>query len=200
MGIDKLISIGSPSISKDPYLGPDSLYPLYAGRNGFYAFESSLLVRPWTNEAAPLGILEWNRSATWRQLFDNCPNGTFFAETIFGEQFFVDEAGEQIGKFDPEDSSFEMIAENVEDWAAKILADYNYMLGYPLAHEWQTKFGALAPGQKLTPKIAFVLGGDFSLENLVLCEEKNIMKIRSPIANEIVNLPDGASISIRWDS
>ncbi len=71
--LDKLLAIASDSIvpstpdlqslirKLQPWgrLGTD-LAKLLAQRNGFWAYESALLVRPSTNASAPLGLFEWN--------------------------------------------------------------------------------------------------------------------------------------------
>lgn len=46
-------------------------------------------------------------------------------------------------------------------------------------------------------KIPFVLGGEFSLDNLYLFSSVKNMRSRGNIANQILDLPDGMEIQIK---
>jgi len=48
-------------ISANPGSTANELCALLADKNGFFAFESALLVRPLDYQREPLGILQWNR-------------------------------------------------------------------------------------------------------------------------------------------
>jgi hypothetical protein len=72
-----------------------------------------------------------------------------------------------------------------EGWAAAILDDFNALTGFPLAHEWQGANGQLAAGMRLVPKIPFVAGGEFSVENLCAPDSVRAMRLRGSIAVQI---------------
>lgn len=72
--------------------------------------------------------------------------------------------------------------------------DYNRHTGYPFAHEWQSRYGVLAENTRLTPKIPFVLGGEFSIDNLYMLDSVKSMRLRADLALQLLNLPDGASV------
>ncbi|ELS32848.1 MULTISPECIES: SMI1/KNR4 family protein [Pseudanabaena] len=204
---EKLVSIGSHPLGEElPYLSQtlldfasslaDDLYNLLSKKNGFLAFESALHVFPAENSSLIMTLETWNSDNLWRNnygtLVKNC---LFFAEDIFGGQFCIFE--DKIYSFDPETGTKEFVANNIEQWAKAILSDYNVLTGFPLAHEWQKKNGNLPIDKRLLPKIPFVVGGDFVVDNLYSVDSVQGMKIRADIAQQIKDLPDGAKINIR---
>jgi len=165
-------------------------------RNGFYAFESALMMRPYSQKCFPMGIVEWNDPKGWKANYDiDLSSECFFAEDIFGEQFSARNDG--IAKFDPETGESKLIAANLDEWASKIIDDYPQTTGQPLAHSWQAIHGPLRAGQRLVPKLPFVLGGEFSLTNLAAMNESEMMEVRSKIANQIAGLTEGAKIEFQ---
>lgn len=168
---------------------------LINNRNGFWAFESSLLVRPFSNSTAPLGILEWNNKLLWKGNYDwKLDHVLCFAEDAFGCQFCLVE--EKVCLFDPETGQLEDIANNLQDWAKAVIGDFEIRTGYSLAHAWQIRNLPLPPGARLLPKVPFVLGGKYSLENLHLSNDVEGMKFRAMVANQIRDVPDGGKIII----
>jgi len=162
-------------------------------KNGFYAYESALLVRPLRNVHAPLGLLEWNAPTLWKgEYIENLSNSFFFAEDVFGGQYCIRE--NKICTFDPETGLFETMSGSLGAWANDIMADCRYRTGYPLAHDWQMARGVLPAGVRLLPKIPFVCGGKCELENLYPLADAKGMSFRASIANQIRDLPDGSEI------
>jgi hypothetical protein len=161
--------------------------------NGFYAFESALHVFPVGGDAMHMGLEHWNSPALWRFEYEDLAEGCwFFAEDVFGVQFCLKD--EHIASFNPETGEVEPVADTLEEWAAKILKEYDCLTGYSLAHAWQQKNGALKPGMRLVPKVPFVLGGEFRVENLVVMDAVKGMRARGSLARQIRELPDGARI------
>ncbi|HKJ51573.1 MAG TPA: SMI1/KNR4 family protein, partial [Gammaproteobacteria bacterium] len=66
----------------------------------------------------------------------------------------------------------------------------------PLAHQWQVIHGQLPARKRLVPKIPFVAGGEFSIENLFLIDAVEGMKYRADIAIQIKDLPDGTQVKL----
>lgn len=162
-------------------------------RNGFYAMESALHVFPTHSSPHQLGISDWNANALWRSRYKGLAEGyLFFAEDVFGGQFCI--KGSEIYTFDPELGGLEHLAENIEQWAQTLLRDYEVLTGYPLAHQWQKQNGRLPVGKRLVPKVPFVLGGEFTLDNLRLIDAVEGMRLRADLAVQIKDLPDGAQI------
>lgn len=201
-GIKKLVEIASDALAPLPVAIETGLLieqlveKLWSKKNGFYAFESALLVRPFSSQKAPLGAVEWNDPLGWKRKFDiDLSAEIFFAEDVFGEQFSLRESG--VFKFNPETGEIEAFAKSLDAWAEKVLQDYTFHTGQPLAHEWQKKHGALPKGCRLAPKLPFVGGGEYALSNLISMNDVELIEYRSQIANQIMKLPDGAKIQIK---
>jgi hypothetical protein len=202
---DKLIDIASGSLSHDvPRLSvramnlagtrAGELEVLLSKRNGFYAFEGALHVFPVSALGPAIGIEQWNDAGSWRAAHPEVSEaGLFFAEDAFGGQFCLRE--DRVFAFDPETGGLEYVAEDLEEWAKTILMDYEVLTGYPLARQWQAENGRIPEGHRLVPITPFVMGGEFSIENLRVCDAVEGMRLRADIAAQIRDLPDGASIS-----
>src|SRR5262245_58032733 len=120
--LDKLIEISSeplgPPIDLSASNGLRGEWLQFLSRkNGFYAFESALLVRPKAASMRP-GLLEadkWNEPSCWRDAYDfDLSKLFFFAEDVFGGQFAISEAG--IVSFDPETAECKPLAATFEEW------------------------------------------------------------------------------------
>lgn len=201
----KLISIGSDRIVRllwnSDYLRDwgrlgAELESVLEVKNGFYAYESALLIRPLRKESDPLGIEEWNRQELWRAKYiDKLDDVLFFAEDIFGVQFCI--RGESICTFDPETAAIEEMSLSLSEWAETILSDYEMQTGYPMAHAWQAVNGPLAPGERLIPKVPFIREGKFEVDNLYVLSDVEGMSFRATISNGIKGVQDGERIRFR---
>ena len=80
-----------------------------------------------------------------------------------------------------------------------VLNDYEVLTGYPLAHQWQKRNGPIAAGMRLLPKIPFVMGGEFSLDNLYVVNAIEGMRLRADIADKIKSLPNGTQVKYSLD-
>ncbi|MBT3161854.1 SMI1/KNR4 family protein [Streptomyces sp. Vc74B-19] len=164
--------------------------------NGFYAFEASLHVFPVDSAGSSTDLEEWNAPQLWRDAYDGMAEGLFFfAEDIFGGQFAIKD--EVIHSFDPETGESSPVAESLEGWAAEILSDYEFLTGYPVAHEWQALNGVIEDGSRLIPKCPFVLGGEFSTGNMYVLDSVKAMRLRGDLAVQLRDLPDGATVRFK---
>jgi outer membrane protein assembly factor BamB len=202
----QLLSVAGPALgpSLDPEAGsetqriPSPLRALLSLRNGFYAFESALHVFATGVEVAPVegSVEDWNAPALWRDGYGPMAEGHFFfAEDLFGGQFSLKDG--HVYSFDPETGTPEWLADDILGWTARILDDYEVLTGYPLAHAWQSLHGRLVPGQRLMPKQPFVLGGEFTVENLYALDAVDGMRLRAGLAMQLRDLPDGAKVQWR---
>jgi hypothetical protein len=165
--------------------------------NGFYAFESALHVFPSTATPSETSVAEWNEPELWRETFDAIgPGWCCFAEDVFGAQFAIGPTG-VVGLLDPELGVIEHVADDVEAWAQRLLDDYEVLTGWPLAHEWQVANGPLRAGRRLIPKVPFVLGGAFSIDNLYAADAVSAMRYRGELAAQMRHLPHGSSVTLR---
>lgn len=134
--LEKLLSISSepivrkiPDLTKlDCFRGISrhlliELEQLLGRRNGFWTYESSLLVRPLSHPAAPLGLLEWNEHKKWKGSYvDDLDQVLCFAEDVFGCQYCI--RNDKVSFFDPETAQFEDLATSLDEWARLLMDDY----------------------------------------------------------------------------
>jgi hypothetical protein len=207
--INRLLKTAGPEILASPTLGDGSsrfldplghlgrdLASLLGERNGFYAFESALLVRPFNSVQSPLGMLQWNAATLWKDSYEQVFDGiVFFAEDLFGGQFCIREGA--VWLLDPEQGEYERIAENLEGWAAEILGNAEVRTGYPLAMEWRKRQGPLREGFRLLPKLPFFVGGKFEIENLYAVEDVTGMRYRGSVAKQVRSIPDGGPLRFK---
>lgn len=205
--IEKLVSVGGVAISPpgDPsnfFLKEISdtpasgLQDLLGVKNGFYAFESALHVYPRQRSGIELGLAEWNAPDLWTGEYQGMADGCFFfAEDIFGGQFCSRKDG--IYSFDPETGSLQRISADIESWSRAVLEDFEFLTGHPTAHAWQKANGVLQSGVRLVPRIPFVTGGKYEIDNLYQLGTVKAMRLRANLATQIRDLPDGAAIT--WE-
>lgn len=206
--IDKLLSVAGLAHLGGWALGDDRLLSRYNDlgrmlavllqkRNGFFAFESALQLLPLgsSNDAITLGF--WNERSTWRAEYGNLIRDDilFFCQDAFGYQFALDAS--TVYHFDPETADLKQMASSLEEWAAKLLGRYNFYTGYELAHQWQTRHGALNIRQRLIPKVPFVLGGAFDVSNLYAGDIVEAMRFRASLAKQIADLPEGTPATLK---
>lgn len=198
-----LLNVGSSLTDDEAFLSEslcdlagtlkDDLLKMLGKRNGFYALESALHVFPTHSNQEEFSLVQWNENSLWRSDYQGMADGClFFAEDIFGGQFCIKE--NKIFIFDPETGELDYLADDIEGWAKAIITNYEVLTGYLLAHQWQKSYKNIPAKNRLLPKIPFVAGGKFLLDNLYLNDAVEGMKFRACIANQIKNLPDGAQI------
>jgi hypothetical protein len=205
--ISKLLSISSNAtsdreITLDDHwcanLPPNllkELVSLLTSRNGFFAFEQALQVFP-LDDRMELDLKKWNSPNGWKAEYSWLNDDVlFFAQDLFGVQFCISNAGVQ--KFDPETGELEALAVSLEQWAQLILNDYDFLTGHSLAKSWQIANGTLDFNNRLNPKVPFIAGGKFDISNLFSVKCEDGMKLRANLANQIRNLPDGATIQFK---
>src|SRR5258708_18136168 len=210
MSVEKLLSSASAPVASSVALDTSFIEGQILGeafkeltrmmslRNGFYAFEQALHVRPWLDSKSDreLGLQAWNDRKLWRDWYQGLTDGMFFfAEDAFGGQFAI--KGNGIVSFDPESGSIEPLALSLEDWAGKILLNYAQLTGYPVAHSWQAMHGPIPTGKRLLPKVPFALGGAYEAENLYAVDAVKGMRYRGELLQQIRDLPDGAKVRLK---
>jgi hypothetical protein len=202
--LEKLISISTDALAPLPEpmpaflanwtLGPE-LYAMLKQRNGFYAFESALHVFPVTSDPAS-GLEAWNAESLWRHAYKDLADGLlFFAEDIFQDQFCLSNKG--VMTFHAETGQTTFLADSIEAWADLVLSDYSVQTGWQLAHDWQALHGPLPFGKRLMPKMPFILGGEYTLDNLYAGHPLEGMTFKGDLAMQIRDLPHGAKIRLR---
>lgn len=169
------------------------LFELLSKRNGFFSFDSALLIRPLGANSIVLGVEKWNERSLWLDTYKlELPELFFFAEDLFGGQFAI--MGEVIVTFDPETGELDEIADSFDGWATRLIEDYDFLTGHSLALEWKRRNGEVPHGVRLIPKQLFVLGGEFECDNLMLVGDVRGMRSRGFFATALVDVPDGEQV------
>lgn len=204
--LTKLLELASPALGPDkPELELDletrwgalgaELQALLRAHNGFFAFESALLVRPSEAGSGVRSLTEWNAPNLWIDAYDDLASDLyFFAEDLFGGQFCLSDEG--VVAFDPETGETEVLGTSLEEFAGALLEEFDVLTGQPLAHEWQEDNGALPTEKRLLPKIPFVIEGEYVLDNLIAIDSVKGMRFRASIALQIRDLPEGTEIEL----
>ncbi len=204
--IEELISLGSGPLSNGPISVPESLTRFSQGSellsmlqmcNGFYSFESALLVRTvGCDSGIPLDAALWNNQSLWVGEYGDLLQGLFcFAEDIFQDQFCLSPLG--IVRFVAETGEQKFLADSLEGWASAMLTNSRFETGWPFTVEWIKENGPIPAGKRLMPKIPFFLGGQYSLDNLWLGDDVDGMRFKADIARQTRALPDGAKVDLR---
>jgi hypothetical protein len=203
--IDKLIQIGSEPFSLSPPkdLGSfgipkklkNDLFRVLRKKNGFFAFESSLLLLPSETSGRIPGIDDWNSTQRWLRYYSHVGTHVlFFAMDLFACQFGLSPRG--VIRLNPESGQVEVHSSSLAEWADKILADYDYESGWSLGKKWQEQNGPIAPGFRLLGKKPFVLGGGFQTQNLITVEMFDAMEKLGKLFGQIKDIPDGEQVTI----
>jgi hypothetical protein len=205
--LEKVLAAAGPPLARD---APDraqlpagksfdQIYEMLLSRNGYYALEGALLVRPLgRSHGAEFSIAEWNAEELWRREYGGLAGDlVFFAEDLFGGQFAVD--GTQIVTFDPETGHTDAIADDIYEWAGAIVENYLELTAYPLARAWQEAHGPIPPGHRLMPVQPFSLGGEYHIDNLVARESAQSMRFRGSLARQMQGVRSGTDVRIRID-
>ncbi len=138
----------------------------------------------------------WNAESLWRHAYKDLADGLlFFAEEVFQDQFCLSNQG--VLRFDAETGKTTFLADSIEAWAHLDLSDYSVQTGWQLAHDWQALHGPLPLGKRLMSKMPFILGGQYTLDNLYVGHPLEGMSFKSGIAMKISDLPDGTKIRLR---
>ncbi len=203
--IDRLLSISSEPLAPRPD-GPSTflesqplgyeLFHMLELKNGFYAFESALHVFP-LSSATGMSLEEWNADSLWRNGYRDLAEGLlFFAEDVFQDQYCASAHG--VLRFYSETGETVFVADSIENWAKRILADYKCETAWPLASQWQAENGPLPQGKRLMPKTPFFLGGEYSVENFWVGDSVEGMRFKANLATETRNFPRGSKVTINF--
>lgn len=204
--IEELISLGGGPLGNGVISLPESVIEFSQGSellsmleicNGFYAFESALLVRSiGRGSSVPLDVESWNERSLWVGDYGDLIQGLFcFAEDTFQDQFCLSPLG--IVRFVAETGEQKFLADSLEGWASVMLENSRFETGWPLASEWIQAYGPIPVGKRLMPKIPFFLGGQYSLDNLRLGDDANGMRFKADIARQTRALQEGAKVNVR---
>jgi len=183
--------VGEPSEHAPPGL-PDFpiLDPLYRLTGGRLLRSGALWIfDPEVIRTGTYDNLYWNLGNSGRGITHR-PYA--FAADAFGDLYAVH--GDIIVKVETETNTAEVVSATVESWAYSVLADPDVELGEDFLRRWESKNGPLPRGQRLYPRIPFIFGGEFDLENVVAASFEEMLRFRAYLVEQTKDLPDGAKV------
>jgi hypothetical protein len=202
--VSSLLGIATDSIlvSDEPVnldslgFATDQLAGLLQRRNGFYVFESALHVFPVGDATEVMTLGRWNDRKLWiRDYHGAADDLLFFAEDALCNQFALRRDG-TVARFDPETAYCTDVSPDIRGWAVSVLADYKFLTAWPLIHEWQLEHGAIPDGQRLCAIIPFILGGDYTLENLYAGDPVERMGLLADLHLQLGENPAGTRVKL----
>ncbi len=143
-------------------------------------------------------IKEWNSKTLWRDEFTGLiGDEIFFAETIFGDQFYYNENG-KIVKFLSETAHCQVVSQNFSQWVNIILTESFELLDDDVLLDWVgDKAIKILPGSHLVPRIPFCLGGHIERNNDgYIAQSINDMHFKGQLARQLKNIKPGEKVDL----
>ncbi|MEO0600013.1 MAG: hypothetical protein AAF211_01175, partial [Myxococcota bacterium] len=157
----------------------------------------ALLLPPSGDNRGAVTFEQWNRGE-WR-----CHYAAWHRARVFAFDAFLDMFAEmdgQVVRLNPYTAEVEAHAPSLEEWAAKLLADYDFETGWSIAHAWQVQNRRLRQDERLVPRTPFVLGGGYDVDNVVAVEMRHAIGPIAELYEQLRDLPDGAQIQLHgWN-
>lgn len=150
--------------------------------NGFFAFNAGIQVFRVGAEGLGYDLEHWNDQATWKDTYQGLADDLFcFAQDIFGMQFGVTGAG-RVVLMDPETAARQDLGGSLEEWAAWLLSDPDHHGQGQTALRWQDQFGALEVTERLAHRTPLILGGEHTVDNVMVLDAVACMRALGPVA------------------
>jgi hypothetical protein len=162
--------------------------------NGGYFYSNSLHLYG-ISPSYPHHDLNQMNALISREFGDLASRLFFFGEDLFGNQFGFASGG--IIFFNIESAERKPVASDFQDWLDQLGKELDYYTGESLVLN-NSSF-QLAWGKRLTPKVPFVLGGDYHKDNLILKDYFENISFNASIARQIHGLPDGTKYKFKMN-
>lgn len=131
-----------------------------------------------------------------KEHFQHLIEGLVVGEDVFGNLFLY--RSNAWGLFNVESAAVEQIANGLDDFLTILTNDIEYYSGGELLDSLSAlEVDMLGNGYRLAPKVPFILGGDFTPDNLCLKMFDENLGFSATIAHQIFNLQDGQRIKIK---
>jgi SMI1/KNR4 family protein SUKH-1 len=163
-------------------------------KNGGFFYSQALHIYGYSN------VHKFNDIAYINSLLQGEFGGLFndlisFGQDLFGNQFCFDIAKNNIVFFDSETGERGVIASDYVDWI-KILGErLEYFTGINVLASWLL-INQLLFNQRLCPKIPFVLGGEFKVDNLYAGQFPDFISAYANIAKQVKALAEGTKVKL----
>lgn len=162
--------------------------------NGGFFFNRSLHLYGLTSRYSYHNLFEVNKSL--EKYFGSSFSGLLaFGQDVLGNQFCFSSKG--VLFFNIETTEVEILASDFDKWLKVLGSDLDYLTGETFSKRWGSKEGLLEYGYRLCPKMPFVIGGQYEVENFYSQPFPNYLDINANIANQIKNLPEGAQVKLK---
>lgn len=164
-------------------------------RNGFLAYDDALHVFPACAPSSGPNLVQWNSPLGWRNAYGRLLDGYLcFAQDVFGNQFAMNDG--VVYRVECETGEMKKIAEGLENWVQWVLDDVDFTTGRPFARLWKEEHSDWSSsGERLVPKLPFVLGGGFDTSNFYSYDAEKAMKAYGDLALQLQDVPDGSLVS-----
>lgn len=163
--------------------------------NGGFFFQKSLQIYSYLKESNFCNIETVNN--TLNKEYQDLYKGLIaFGQDIFGNQFSFDTTG-NVFLFNIETSERSPITGSFRDWISIMAEDLDYYTGIKVAEVWYSKKTNMDYNQRLCPKIPFVAGGEYNIDNLYAETFPRFIEVNANIAKQVYNLPDGTKVEIK---
>ena len=166
--------------------------------NGGYYYTGSLQLYSVSNDGllddifAINSIIASTYKFIFRQLFS-------FGQDTFGNQFCFNAVG-SIVFFNIETGEIEPLADSFLSWEKALISDLDYLTGVNLRNKYVTNNGGeLKYSDRLCPKVPFVMGGEYEINNLYPLSLNDCLLVNYNIAKQVHDLPDGTPVILNTD-
>ncbi|QPB41637.1 hypothetical protein [Rodentibacter haemolyticus] len=189
--LNKLIKISSKSLYpmysiNEQYI---KLKDLFSYKNGFVAFEGCLRILPLVDIENERTIYSWNKFLNFET-----KEYIFFGDNVLGDGFCTYK--NLFYKYDFESGDLEFMGNTLEDFSKELIINYNYYTGYSIAKQWMETQSVVSFNDVLMPKIPFILGGEYSINNLYMSNIYESIQLKQYIYNKTKESEDGEKIKL----
>lgn len=162
--------------------------------NGGFFFGRSLLLYPFlnTNDYPCIFFINQTLTTLYGPLFNGLVS---FGQDVFGNQFCFDTANNNVVMFTIEDAGKTIMADSFSGWLDVLASDIDFYTGRPYAAMWLAT-NHLAINQVICPKIPFIIGGDYKIDNFYAAFFPAFIAFNADFAKQIHQLPNGTKVSI----
>lgn len=160
--------------------------------NGGYFFNNSLHLYGYCDKPEHHSINHVNQ--TLKKEYGEIMGNLFcFGQDVFGNQFAFE--NEKVLSFNIETGEKTLLADNFESWLEVLLNDLEYLTGENFTRDFREN--QELQDHRFSPKVPFIVGGEYSQENFYLESYPKYIEINSNIARQVYDLPEGAKIKIK---
>ena len=187
-------SFGALDFSEIPNVSDEDYLCFLREFNGGYFFNKALVIFGTGRAIEPnFNIIEAN--ALVYSAFPKLKDvATCFAADVFGNPFCFYQGN--IVHINIENGYFDVIADSFKDWVDCVVEQSNSHTGHILLAEWENINGKLPDSCRLWPILPFVLGADYTVENLRALGYQSVLNYYADFQKQLGDTPDGTSIDI----